>query len=94
MFPVRDGNKHGTKSTESTYAKIEYRFFAHAFELVLSYRQTPLTCIISPPQQHYHMLNTNVTKVGQADHPSEAGRLHIVAIFQGRPYKTLGCEVQ
>lgn len=87
MFPAREGRKHGTKSTESSYAKIEHRFCAHAFDLILSLQT-------SSPHVYNHVLNTNVAKVGQADHPSEADRLHIAAIFQGRPYKMLGCEVQ
>lgn len=53
MFPVREGRKHGTKSTESPYAKIEQRFCAHAFDLILSlqtssshvYNHVPITCL-------------------------------------------------
>lgn len=86
MFPAREGRKHGTKSTESPYAKIEHRFCAHAFDL------TKLPSRVK--SRANHVLNTNVAKVEQADHPSEADRLHIAAIFQGRPYKMLGCEVQ
>lgn len=40
MFPAREGRKHSTKSTESPYAKIEHRFCAHAFDLILSLQRS------------------------------------------------------